>query len=360
MTLRVVYLPGDHDYLRALYGAMSALDSPESRTVIPLSRRERQEFSDLASYWDEADLVHVNWPEHLLADPSPGSLSHARRTIEALDSLERSGVLVAWTMHNCRPHFWPAAAGVELYARMARLAHAVIHHSEWGMREVISALPYRADAIHAVIPHGHYAAELAIDEERGECERRLGLAPCALRFGVIGRPQQGKRVADITRAFLAGAAADRQLLVSAVRPGDAFPADARLAIRARARWLAREELAMQVKCCDCLVAWHGGGSYLTSGLVADSIGAGIPMLVNGDWEFWREVLGAAALTYVGEEGLAEAFATASPSDIARGAHAARSLRSVYDWTRLAQETACLFVRAERLRARQNRQREKRS
>jgi hypothetical protein len=262
-------------------------------------------------------------------------------------------------MHNSRPHFWPTAAGGELYARMARLAHAVIHHSEWGMREITAALPYRDDAIHAVIPHGHYATELTIHDDRSECERQLGLAPCALRFGVIGRPQSEKRVPDVADAFLAGAGADRQLLVGAVAWGETFPADPRLVIHPRSRWLTREKIAMQVKCCDCLVAWHGGGSYLTSGLVADAIGAGIPMLVNGDWGFWRAVLGDAALTYVGKDGLAEAFATMMPSDIARGANAAKTLRSAYDWNRVAQETAGLFVRTGHLRTRQEQQGEKR-
>lgn len=354
MTLRVVYLPGDHDYLRALYGAMALLDSPESNAVVPLPRRERQGLGELASYWNEADLVHVSWPEHLLSHPSPGSLSHVQHTIEALESLERAGVVVAWTMHNFRPHHWPAAAGSEVYARMARLARAVIHHSACGMREVMSALPYRADAVHALIPHGHYAAELAIDADRSECERKLGLHPCTLRFGVIGRPQQGKRVSVITRAFLAGAAADRQLLVCAARSSEIFPADRRLFVRSRSHWLVREEIAVQLKCCDCLVAWHGGGSHLTSGLVADSIGAGIPMLVNGDWEFWGEVLGAAALTFTDERGLEEAFMRLTPSGIANGALAAKSLRPMYDWARLAQATASLFIRAQELRNPRNR------
>lgn len=355
MSLRVVYLPGDHDYFRALYGAMSSLDSPQSRAVLAVPRRERQALRDLANSWSDVDLVHVGWPEHLLADPSPGCPSHEVHTLEALDSLGRSGALVVWTMHNRRPHFWPTAAGDALYARMATLASAVIHHSKGGMREMTGAFSYRNDAIHDVIPHGHYAAGLTICEDRIECERRLGLAPCALRFGVLGRPQPEKRVADIVRAFLAGAGSDRQLLVTALGSGERLPSDPRLAYRPRSRWLAREEIAMQVKCCDCLVAWHGGGSHLTSGLVADAIGAGIPMLVNADWEYWREIMGTAALTYVDEDGLAEAFAAVTPADIARGALAAASLRPAHDWTKVAQETARVFVRAWGARTRARRE-----
>lgn len=359
MSLRVVYLPGDHDYLRALYGAISSLDSPESNALLGLPRRERQESGDLASYWSGADLVHIGWPEHLLADPSPGCASHARSTLEALDLLEQSGVLVAWTMHNARPHSWPAAAGRALYERMATLARAVIHHSEWGMRKMTAVLPYRSDAIHAVILHGHYAAELTIGEERRDCERRLDLEPCTLRFGVIGRPQPEKRVADIARAFLAAAGPDRQLLVCAARSDETLPDDPRLAFRPRASWLAREEIAMQVKCCDCLVAWHAGDSHLTSGLAADAIGAGVPMLVNGDWGYWREILGTAALTFDGEEGLCEAFATLKPSDVARGALAAVALRNGCSWNRVAHETARLFFQAGTILAWQRRQNEER-
>jgi hypothetical protein len=358
MSLLVAYLPGDHDYCRALYGAMSSLDSLESRAVRAIPRRERQSLRDLANSWSGVDLVHVGWPEHLLANPSPGCSSHIGETLELLESLGRSGALVVWTMHNRRPHFWPEDAGNALYARMARLASAVIHHSKWGMREMTEAFPYRNNAIHDVIPHGHYSAELTIREDRIECERRLGLAPCTLRFGVLGRPQPGKRVADIARAFLAGAGVDRQLLVTAVGPDERLPSDPRVARRPRSHWLAREEIAMQVKCCDCLVAWHGGGSHLTSGLVADAIGRGIPMLVNADWEYWREIMGTAAITYVDEDGLAEAFATLTTAHIARGATAAVSLRPAHDWITVAQDTARLFSRAWRApsRARLNEER----
>lgn len=351
MSLRVAYFPGDHDYLRALYGAISSLYSPEARVVVGSPCRERQGLDDLVGSWSAADIVHIGWPEHLLADPSPGCASHARRTLEALEWLERLGVLVAWTMHNSRPHSWPAAEGSLLYARMATLAHAVIHHSECGMREMTRTLPYQNSAIHAVIPHGHYASELALAKDRSECERLLGLDPCTLRFGVLGRPQAEKRVAEIARAFLERAGKDRQLLVSAIGLDETLPADSRLACRPRSRWLAREEIAVQLKCCDCLVAWHGGGSHLTSGLVADAIGAGIPMLVNADWQYWHEALGTAALSFQGRDSLAKAFETVTPAEIARGGIAAKALRPTCDWTHSAQETVGLFARVGAFRAR---------
>src|SRR5215207_8800485 len=246
--IRVVYLPGDHDYLRALYLAMSSAESGAATAILPMPRPERRDPSDLTACWQEADIVHIGWPEHLVSDSSAGCDAHLRRTLQALDALERSGVIVAWTMHNRLPHFWPKAAGAALYRQMAMLAHVVIHHSEWGMREMTSRLVYRANAIHAVVPHGHYSEALAIDQDRLECERQMGLPPCALRFGIIGRPQPQKRVADIVRAFLAGAGTDRQLLVAAIGPGETLPVDSRLAVRPRCRWLPRQQIATQVKC----------------------------------------------------------------------------------------------------------------
>lgn len=344
-VIRVVYLPGHHDYLHALYVAMSSAESGAATAILPVPRPERQEPGDLAVCWQDADLVHINWPEHLVPDDSPGCGAHLRRTLQALDTLGRSGVIVAWTMHNRLPHFWPKATGAALYRRMAMLAQVVIHHSKWGMREMMNRLVYRADVIHAVVPHGHYSEALVIDQDRLECERQLGLTPCVLRFGIIGRPQSQKRVADIVRAFLAGADTDRQLLVTAIGPGETLPVDPRLAVRPRCGWLPRQQIATQVQCCDCLVASHDGASYLTSGLVADAIGAGIPMLVNGDWPFWSEILGDAALIYVDEGSLSAAFASVTPAEIGRAALAAQALRPTYNWNRLADETARLFLRA---------------
>jgi hypothetical protein len=349
--VRVVYLPGHHDYLGALYGAMSSGGSAAVSAILPVPRPERQDPRELLAFWREADLVHIGWPEHLVLDASPGCEAHARRTSEALDALERTGVLVAWTMHNRLPHFWPEAAGAALYRRMATLAHVVIHHSRWGMREMRTRLCYRGDAIHGVIPHGHYATAMEITEDRAECERQCGLTPSALRFGIIGRPQAQKRVADIVSAFLAGAGPGRQLLVAAVAPSERISTDPRLAVRPRSRWLTRHEIAMQVRCCDCLVAWHVGDSYLTSGLVADAIGVGVPMLVNGDWPFWTEILGDAAITYAGTDGLSAAFGSVETASIARGALAAKALRAAYDWNRSAEWTATLFLRAVAARPR---------
>ena len=125
--------------------------------------------------------------------------------------------------------------------------------------------------------------------------------------------------------------------------GDVLPFDERVVVRPRSGWISRRELSLQIKCCDCLVAWHDEGHYLTSGLVADAIGAGIPMLVNGEWQFWREVLGEAALTYIGESGLKAAFANLTPGFIAQRGLAAAELRPKFDWSRIANETARLLL-----------------
>jgi glycosyltransferase involved in cell wall biosynthesis len=340
--MRVGYVPGNHDYFRSLYGAMSNADSDESRAIISFPCKERVSSRALLASFREVDLIHIGWPEHLIADDAPGSRAHLRGTAVLLDALERSGVLVSWTMHNRFPHFWPRATGVALYKGMATLAHAVIHHSLWGSGEMQTLLQYRPDAIHTVIPHGHYGDALAIDEDRAACERQLGLTPSGLRFGVIGRPQPEKRVTAIARAFLDGARPEYRLLVTAVSPNHHLPSDPRISVRPRSRWITRREIAMQVKCCDCLVAWHDGSAYLTSGLPADAIGAGIPMLVNSDWPFWHEVLGEAAITWNGD-GLADAFARITDEDIARSALAAKKLRAKYDWRQLATKTARLFL-----------------
>jgi glycosyltransferase involved in cell wall biosynthesis len=336
---RVATVPGDHDYVRALYDAMPAGAFDE----VPLVQHRPPDDTALLAAVRAADVLHLGWPEHLFAGAASADEAGRARYRRFLSAVADSGVRVLWTLHNRRPHAVGETPWTnELWESWARLAHGVIHHSQWGAERMTAELPFRRDAVHRVIPHGHYGDAMRDLPPRAEIERSLGLTPCAVRLGVVGRPRREKQVEMIARAFVRGAPADWQLLIGAADKYTELPADPRVIALRRDGWLPRAAIARQIAVCDALVAAVAGPHYLTSGQPADALGAGLPMICI-DWPFLRETLGRAALVYgTTEDDLAAFLATLDRDRLATAASAAREIAPLFAWPRLARQTLDLL------------------
>ncbi len=335
---KILVVPGDHDYTRALYAGTP----PEQAVILPRQQgRPPDLMADVRAFCEGCDILHLGWPEHLFARGDLSEAEYRRRYLEFIAAVGRSPVRVMWTMHNRLPHFTAPDWGRELYRAWAGVVDAVFHHSAWGMRLMRAELPYQPAARHVEIRHGHYGGQMRLNCSRAELERELGLSPCAIRLGVLGRAQKEKQVARIMAGFQECARPDLQLLVTALETGAPVPADPRIQARPRRGWLDREEIAAQAHVCDALLCFHEGGSYLTSGAVADAVGVGIPMIVN-DWPFFREVLGEAGLFFDGtDRGLRECLEQLSSARLAVGRLAAAALQDPQSWER--QRAATLEV-----------------
>ncbi len=276
-------------------------------------------------------IIHVGWPEHIIEQGELGDDDHMALCLRFIDELARLPVKIVWTMHNRLPHAWSSERGRTLYHAWARAAHAVVHHSRWGMELVRAELPYRADAQHVVIAHGHYQEQMCVTRTRAELERDLALPTCGLRIGLTGRPHKARGLRLIMEAFAASRARELQLLVTAIQPGDWHPDDPRLVVRHRQGWLGREVIVPQINVCDALVVAIDGATYLTSGTHADALAIGIPMIVN-QWPFFGEVLGDAALYFDGTPaGLTRLFDQLTAEMLAGPTVAARALRERQSW-----------------------------
>jgi len=334
-VLRVTNTPGDHDYNRALYDQMPVVERRLAHGRCPNDMT-------VAAIVGDSEVLHIGWPEHLFAPHGLAEAEFDRRYLAFVADLGRSGVKIVWTMHNRRPHTWAPARGRQLYRAWAAIADGVIHHSRWGLELMRTELPFKATARHVVIPHGHFGAQMPAQKTRADLEQEYGLPPCALRFGVLGRPQKEKQVDLIVRAFMMAARPDQQLFVTAHPIATDVSADPRVILAPREQWLTRASIAGHVQVCDALVSAHTGDTYLTSGTFADAIGAGIPMVAN-EWEFFREMLGDAAFYHDNTEaGLAQLFARLTGADIARGKAAFRALQPRFAWPGLAAQTLAVL------------------
>lgn len=333
-AMTVVSGTSHNDYVRSLYDAMPA--SIKEHRFVDGGPMEPFTIEDAPG-----DIFHVGWPEHLFGgheDAGPDD----RILDRILENLADSPIRIVWTMHNRRPHAWDPERGRELYRKWARICDGVIHHSAWGMKLVRAELPYPERARHIVISHGHFGALMPRRSNRIDLERKMGLPPSAMRFGVVGRPQKEKQVDLIVEAFLAGAREGQQLFVSAHSESDGKVDDSRVIYRFRPPWIGRDEIADQIHICDALVSAHTGDTYLTSGMSADAIGAGIPMLAPR-WEFFLETLGNAPFYHENTvASLARLFRQMTPGAIASAKAAFCALQPKFAWPALAGQTLRFF------------------
>jgi hypothetical protein len=307
-----------HHYHRSLYDPL-ADDVAETYFPTRLLRRP----DEAREVLERVDAFHLHWPEWLVE-----SLDQADLFVRLL---EETGTALIWTQHNLRPH-----AGVDgahaIYQRFADAAALVLHHSDWGRGTVCDRYRFRADATHIVLRHGRFAVP-ADQVSRAEAVRELGLATGVTRIGIIGAPRAAKRVQDFMDAFAATTRPDLELIVFSL-DGERVPDDPRIHTF-RPAFVDREAYGHRLALLDAVaLPFDPGGEMLTTGLVADVVGAGLPAIVSR-WPYLRETLGDAGISYGDEAELIEVLEGLNVEQLARAAAASRALQAPLDWERLA-------------------------
>ena len=332
--LRVASTAHHHWYHECLYGPLA--DRVHTRPV-PFHLLDRPD--RLIEALADVDVLHLHWPEWFVG-------LDAGRSRRVATAVAEAGVPVVWTQHNLAPHAAPD--DTELYRPWAEVAAGVIHHSESGRNAVTARYPFRDDALHRVIPHGHWGPLMAAAAGAGDAvgaestgarqaaEAELGLAPCHLRIGLVGAPRPGKDTQLLVDGFAACRRDELQLLVLC-HAGERLPDDPRITA------LPYEEVPRPVydrrlAAIDVLALPLDGRTYLTTGQVADAVGAGIPALVS-PWPYLHEALGAAGIPY--GHTAADLAATLDALDddtLGRARAALPERRAALDWAPLADRT----------------------
>lgn len=312
---RVGVLGFRHPYVRGIYAAMG--DRIASRRVDPAHPEPAT-----------LDVVHVHWPEHLLG----GDLAAHRRLIS---DLKRSRILIAWTAHNLMPHDGTAA---DLYAHWASAADIVVHHSDWGMTRIRARYRFPG-AQHVVIPHPHFGHLVSDTGTPAAAARSLGWPQGPIRLAALGAHRPYRDLPALLAAFQRVRRPDLRLVV----PGSAIDArsDPRL-IAVASGYVDRAHWDVQLRACDALVLPHYGGDGLSSGLLADAVALGLPVLTP-DWGYAAEYLRGAAIG-LGEDP-AETTRVLESLDRDRLAEAAArmdGLKADYDVRVIADRFAGLF------------------
>jgi glycosyltransferase involved in cell wall biosynthesis len=326
-VLRVATTASTHHYNLALY---EPLRGRVAERQFPFEWMADPDAVEASEFLSQLDTFHLHWPEWI---------SHSGDVHRALIARLRSAeVRILWTQHNLVPHFHDPALA-EIYRAWADAADAVIHHSRYGERVARARYTYQRDALHCVVPHPHFGhlMEAYRTAQRIDVERELGLPPCAIRLGIVGAPRADKDVQLVLDGFAACRRADLGLLVLSLGPDDRVPDDPRITALPY-EMVDRATYDRRLRAVDVVVLPIRGGELLTSGVVGDAVGAGLPSLVS-TWEFLTEVLGDAGIRY-GSTGadLTRCLDRLAPADLARAAAASRALQPLYARERIADLT----------------------
>lgn len=281
--LKIASADVGHHYIDSFYGGIA--DDVEVR---PLIARD--------GAWDPhvldaVDAVHIHWPEWDLG----WDVTDARRHAMAADSLTRHAVAVVWTAHNFEPHAKQPEIYRPIYAIWAGRADIVLHHSVWSRDQMVDRYRFRDDAVHVVIPHGHWGHLGEAAMTRREAERALDLPPADIRLGIVGAPRAEKDCDMAMAAMADSGRADVQLCVWSLRTDQEPPDDPRIVARTYAME-GRHDYETKLAACDALVFPFVDHTMAATGTVGDVIAHGMASLCS-DWPFLHEHLGGAALVY---------------------------------------------------------------
>lgn len=307
---------------------------------------EIAEFSQFAVFRSRCEIVHLHWPDLLLAPAgSVHVFIHLWYLLARLVYAKVRGAKVVWTVHNLHSH---ARAHPTLERWLWRwflpLVNGSIHLSHSGRALALEKFPLLARKPSTVIRHGHYRDSYRNDIAAGEARARLGIREGLPVIGFVGQIRPYKNVPALIRAF-GGLAQDATLLIAGAH--DPSDLEFRTLVEQDTRIVTRfgmipeEEMQIYLNACDLAVFPYK--DILNSGSAILALSFSRPVLVpaKGAMAELQSVAGHDwVMTYEGEltaEILGEAVQWARPH-----ARRERCDLSALDWDTIAEKTLCLY------------------
>ena len=166
-------------------------------------------------------------------------------------------------------------------------------------------------------------------------ERELGLAPCAIRIGIVGAPRRDKQTDAFMAAFASCDRDDLQLLVLSL-DDEHVPDDPRITALPY-EFVDRTTYNRRLAAVDVIaLPFDPDGEMLTTGVVGDVVGAGLPAITS-TWGYATEALGAAGLVYRTPDELVELLESLSTAQLDKARRASAALQPQLDWRSFARQ-----------------------
>ncbi|MCS4181991.1 glycosyltransferase involved in cell wall biosynthesis [Salinibacter ruber] len=245
------------------------------------SHRKIDEVEDsLYKFWvqpDEADILHIQWPEALYSWKKLQPWKMARLA-NVLDEWASTASIVT-TVHNHKPH------NLDNWKRLYRLVYqnsdGIIHLGEASRRWFLDRYDFASEKEHAVIPHGNYTC-FPDRVTSSEARERLDINSedwVCLSFGEIRHSEERDLLVE---AFDHLGARSKKLLIAGRLPPLSrrrlrywrLKYDPRINIHEG--WIPDEEVQLYLRAADVLVIPREG--VLNSGNVALGFTFGRPVV----------------------------------------------------------------------------------
>jgi hypothetical protein len=170
-------------------------------------------------------------------------------------------------------------------------------------------------------------------QDRADAEAELCLDPASLHVFIVGAPRRDKQVQAFMDAFSATTRDDLQLVVLSLSDEDP-PRDPRIVTQPY-EFVERSTYNRRLAAADVIaLPFAPDGEMLTTGVVADVVGLGLPAIAS-NWTYLTESLGAAALLYRSDRELTELLESLSEGSLDPARVASRALQEALSWDRIA-------------------------
>ena len=352
-SMRAMLLPtyAWNPYLRLLAASLTDVGI-KSEVVISWPQR-----APILGAWlaqGRPEVVHLHWVHDFLG----GSRGvPTRRNVRWFDwqlrLLKARGVRIVWTVHNLKGH---EAGDDPNDARAHRLliehCHAVILHCEHARDALIKLYQPSVAATQRmhVLAHGNYVKHYAVDSDKADARRGLGLPEAATIFTFVGAIRGYKNVGELLDAFtrLPQLGPDARLMIC----GKPLPrklgreleeraaADPRIILRLDR--VPEDELSAILRAAD--VAVMPFRNILTSGSAILAMSHGRPVVAPAMGCLPETLPADASILYDPDasDGLSRALKEAAGADLVSMGHRARAYADTLDWGPIAEATARLY------------------
>jgi len=262
----------------------------------------------VASLLRGTDILHVHWPEYVLANPRPHrAWLKATVLLMVLDLLRMRGTKVVWTAHNLGSHenrhpkveewFWRA---------FTKRVDGVLALSESGLIRLQAKYTHLRQVPASVAPHGHYRAVYPIKSKQ-EARRSLGISDSQRVLAYFGVIREYKNVPRLLMSFSSVEGAGLRLLVAGAPVGDELrdevvrqaSLDSRVNLRLGVA--SQEELAEIIAAADLVVLPYSNIENSGSALLALSLNRPVLVPEQGSLSDLKQHVGDDWVrTYTGE------------------------------------------------------------
>lgn len=304
------------------------------------------------------DILHLHWLDALFQFRVQSTLMSLLRLIKFLTKLfllRLRGVKIVWTAHNLKNHekLYPLLDRI-CTSVVAKLAHAIIAHSETAKKEIASTIRFINQDKIFVVPHGNYVGYYVNNIKRLEAQQALDIPNSSFVFLFLGLIRPYKGVLELIEAFKQLHHNQVQLVIAGKTLNNQLTEQIRHKIADHSNikfipgFVPDDQIQVYMNACDVVVFPYQ--DLLTSGAVILAMSFGKTCLAPRKSYFTEVLSDSGAFFYNPDtaEGLSQAMncAIQSKSELLSMGDRNLQMAEQWNWSRVAKMTLDVYTQCK--------------